>query len=163
LRYSASGQQNCQEQKRWSPQLTFRRGGGYGDVACFRLIAQAGRTLLRPLVNVLGVTRRLAVFIALEAVTLLVAAALVALRVLLRLALPVRLALLLRLIHGVQDPEVMFRVLKESFGGYPVSAARSVSAELQVLFEQLLGGAANTDIRPAAVENVVAIKRNATA
>ena len=116
------------------------------------------------IVSLLGVVvLALAVLIALVAVVLLVTPALVALRVLLLWGLSGWLALLLRLIHRVQDTKVMFRVLEEGFSGNPISAAGRVAAELEVFLEKLLGGTADTDVRPIAVKNVVAIERNATA
>ena len=105
----------------------------------------------------------LPVLVALEAVALLVVPALVGLRVLLLAALTVRLALLLRLVHRVQDAEVMFRVLEKRFRHHPVAAAGRVAAELQIFLEKLLGGAANADFGSVAVEDVVAIERNSAA
>ena len=138
----------------------FRWRGGDRDVAGFRLVAQARGPLIVPLIAVVLVA--MAVFVALVAVALLEAPALVALRVLLR-GLPGWLTLLLRLVHGVQDTEVMFRMLEEGFGGHPVSTAGRVAAELEVFLEKLLGGAADTDFRPITVENMVAIERDSAA
>ena len=104
----------------------------------------------------------LALVVALVAVALLIVPALVALRVLLR-RLAVRLPLLLRLVHRVQDTEVMFRVLEERFRRHPVATAGRVAAELEVFFEKLLGGAADADFGPVAVEDVVAIERDSAA
>ncbi|MEA2726699.1 MAG: hypothetical protein QOF70_1174, partial [Acetobacteraceae bacterium] len=115
------------------------------------------------LVSVFGIALPLAIVVALVTIALLVVSALVGLRVLLLLRLTVRLTLLLSLVHGVQDTEVMFRVLEECFRGHSVAAACRVSAELEVFLEKLLGGAANTDLWPVAVEDVVAIERNSTA
>ena len=57
----------------------------------------------------------------------------------------------------------MFRVLEERFRHHPVSTAGRVAAELQIFFEKLLGGAADADFGPVAVENVVAIERDSAA
>jgi hypothetical protein len=114
--------------------------------------------LVVPLFSVIGVTRGLTVVVALIAVALLVASSLIGL--LLLRSLTVGLTLLLRLIHRIQNAEVMFSVLKERFRGHPVSTARRIAAKLQVFLEKLLGGAADTDFRPIAVENVVAIERD---
>ncbi len=140
-----------------------RRGGGNWYFARVRLVAHAGGPHLGAL-SILGVA--LAVFVALEPFALLVIAALlVALGMLLATALVVlrALALLLRLVHGVQDAKVMFRMLEERFCCHPVATAGRIAAELEVFFEELLGGAADADLRPVAVENVVAIKRNSAA
>ncbi len=105
---------------------------------------------------------RLTVFIGLITITLLVIPALVALWVLLR-RLTVRLPLLLRLVHGIQDAKVMFGVLKECFRRHSVATAGRVASELKILFEELLGSAANADLGPVAVEDVVTIKRDPAA
>ncbi len=112
------------------------------------------------MVGILGVT--LAVFVTLVAVALLIVPALVGLGMLLR-RLAVRLALLLCLVHRVQNTEVMFRMLKEGLRCYAIATAGRVSTELEILFEELLCGAAYSDIWPAAVEDVVSIKRDPTA
>jgi hypothetical protein len=140
----------------------FGWGRGDGDFPGFRLVAQAGRALVVPLIAVVLVA--LAIFVALVTVALLVVPALVGLRMLLLLRrLTVRLALLLGLVHRVKNAEVMFRVLEEGFCRHPISTAGRVAAELEIFFEQLLGGAADADFRPVAVENMVAIERNASA
>jgi hypothetical protein len=82
---------------------------------------------------------------------------------LLLLRLAVRLVLLLSLIHGIQNTEVMFRVLEVGFCRNPVSTTGRVAAELEVFLEELLGGTANADFRPIAVEDVVPIERNVSA
>ena len=51
--------------------------------------------------------------------------------------------LLLCLRHGVQDAEIMFGVLEIALRHHTVAAAGRVAAELQIFFEQLLGGAAH--------------------
>jgi hypothetical protein len=129
----------------------FRRGGGDRNFAGLRLVAHARS----PLVIVVLVA--VAVLVALVTITLLKTPALVALRVLLLWGLPGGLPLLLRLVHRIQDTEVMFRVLEEGFGGHPVPTAGSIPAELEVFFKKLLGGTTDTDFRPIAIENVVAI------
>jgi hypothetical protein len=105
----------------------------------------------------------LAILVALVTVALLVVPALVGLGMLLLWRLTARLALLLGLVHGVNNTEVMFRVLEERFRRHPVSTAGRIAAELEVFFEKLLGGAADADFRPVAVENVVAIEGNSAA
>ena len=57
----------------------------------------------------------------------------------------------------------MFRMLEIPLCHHPVATARRVAAELEVFLEQLLGGAPDADIRPVAVEDMVAIERNAAA
>jgi hypothetical protein len=126
------------------------------------LLAHAGRARIRALIAVLGLVR--AVFITLETVALLVVPALlVSLGMLLLGALTVRLALLLRLVHRVQDAEVMFRMLEKCLCRDTVPTTGGVAPKLKIFLEKLLGGAANADFRPVAVENVVAIERNAAA
>jgi hypothetical protein len=136
--------------------LAFRRCRGNRDLAGFRLVAHA----YGPLLGVVRVV--LSIFLALVAIALLIAPALIALRVLLR-GRAAWLALLLRLVHGVQNAEIMFRMLEEGLGRHPVSAAGRIAAQLQIFFEKLLGGTANADVRSIAVEDVIAIKRDATA
>ena len=127
------------------------------------MVAQSGRALVRALFGVFRLGRTLAIVVALETLVLLVIAALVSLRMLLLARLAVRLPLLLRLVHGVQDAEVMFRVLEERFRRYPVTAAGRVAPKLQIFLEKLLGSAADADFGPIAIENVVAIERNSAA
>jgi hypothetical protein len=127
------------------------------------LVAQSGRALVRPLFGVFRLGRSLAIVVALETLVLLVIAALVSLRMLLLARLAVWLPLLLRLVHGVQDAEVMFRMLEERFRRYPVTATGRVAPKLQIFLEKLLGSAADADFGPIAIENVVAIKRNSAA
>jgi len=141
----------------------FRRCHGNRYFTRFRLVTQTWSPVIVPLLAVVLVA--LAVLVALEPIALLKAPALVALRVLLLLLLRglTALALLLRLVHRVQDTEVMFRVLEERLGCHPVATACRVATKLQVFLKQLLGGAADADFRPVAVENMVAIQRNAAA
>lgn len=74
-----------------------------------------------------------------------------------------RLALLGSLVHGIQDAEIMFRVLEVAFRHDPVAAAGRVAAELQIFLEQLLGRPADAHVRTAAVEDMVAIQGNIAA
>ena len=75
-----------------------------------------------------------------------------------------RAALLLdRLVHRVDDAEVVFGMLKIAFRHHPVAAAGRIAAELEVFLEQLLRGAAHPDIRPAAIEHMVAVQRDVAA
>ena len=75
-----------------------------------------------------------------------------------------RLAGLLgRLVHGVQDAEIVLGILEVAFGHHPVPHAGRVAAELEVFLEELLGGAADSQVRPLAVEDVVAIERDIAA
>ena len=52
-----------------------------------------------------------------------------------------------RLVHGVEDAEVMLGVLEVGFRHHPVAAAGRIAAELQVLLEQLLRCAAQPHVR----------------
>src|SRR5208283_5633483 len=72
----------------------------------------------------------------------------------------VLLTLLHRLVHRVQDAEIVLGVLEIAFRHHPVAARGRVAAELQVFLEQLLGGAADADVRAAAVEDVVTVERD---
>ena len=77
------------------------------------------------------------------------------------LAVPLLLALLRRLVHRVQDAEIVLGVLEIALRHHPVAGAGRVAAELQVFLEQLLGGAADADVGAVAVEHVVAVERDA--
>ena len=122
------------------------------------MVAHARSSLIVPLLAVVLVAR--AVFVALVTIALLKPPALITLRMLLLLrSLATALTLLLRLIHRVQDTEVVFGVLEKCLGCHPVSAARRVAAKLEIFLEQLLSGAADPDFRPVAIENMVAIQR----
>src|SRR6185312_2951069 len=81
---------------------------------------------------------------------------------LLVLAVLLRLALLRRLVHRVQDAEIVLGVLEIGLRHHAIAAARRVTAELQVFLEQLLRGATDAHIRTVAVEHMVAVERNAT-
>ena len=52
----------------------------------------------------------------------------------------------------------MLRMLEIAFRHHAVARAGRVAAKLEVLLEQLLGGAANADIRAVAVEDMVAVQ-----
>jgi hypothetical protein len=71
------------------------------------------------------------------------------------------LLLLRRLVHGVEDTEVVLCVLEEAFRLHPIPAAGRVAPELQIFFEQLLRGSADAYIGPVAVEDMVTVQRNA--
>ena len=70
------------------------------------------------------------------------------------------LGLLRRLVHGVEDAEIVLGVLEVAFRHHAVAAAGRVAAELEVFLEQLLGGAADAQVRSIAVEDVVSVERN---
>ena len=90
--------------------------------------------------------------------------AIAALAALLRIALlTALLGLLNRLVHRVDNAEIMLGVLEVAFRHHPVPAAGRVTAELEVFLEQLLRGAAHADIGAAAVEHVVAVQRDIAA
>lgn len=122
------------------------------------MVAHARSPLIVPLLAVVLVAR--AVFVALVTIALLKPSALITLRMLLLLllrSLATALTLLLRLIHRVQDTEIVFCVLEKCLGRHPVSAARRVAPKLEIFLKQLLSGAADPDFRPVAVENMVAV------
>ncbi len=80
------------------------------------------------------------------------------------LAVAMAAALLLcRLVHGVDDAEVMLGVLEIALRHHPVAAARGIAPELQILLEQLLRGAPHPQVRTAAVEDVIAVQRDIAA
>ena len=79
------------------------------------------------------------------------------------LLLAVLLTLLRRLVHRVQDAEIVLGVLEIALRHHPVAAAGRVAAKLEVLLEQLLRRAADAEIGAVAVEDVVAVERNAAA
>ena len=72
-----------------------------------------------------------------------------------------RLALLRRLVHRIQDAEIMLRMLEIRLGHHAVAAAGRVATKLEVFLRELLRGAADADVRTAAVEDVVAVERDA--
>src|ERR1700722_756740 len=121
-----------------------RRRRGDRDFAGFRLVAHARGALLG-----LGATRRHLVLVAIgPALALLVLA-----------AVPL-LPLLSRLVHRVQNAEIVLGVLKIAFRQHPVAARGRVTPKLQIFLEQLLGGAADADVRSAAVEDMIAVERD---
>jgi len=63
------------------------------------------------------------------------------------------------LIHGVQDAEVMLRMLEIAFRHDAIPAAGRIAPKLEVFFEKLLRRAAQPQIRPVGVKNVVAVER----
>jgi hypothetical protein len=146
----------------------FRRGSCDRDFARVGLIAHAGR----PDFRFLGLwAAHLGCFFPILvawAIPLLAAALLTALMAvhlsgsgLIAAALASPLALLRGgLVHQVQNPEIVFGVLQVAFRHHSVATAGRVAAELQVFLEQLLRGAANADVRTAAVEDMVPVKRD---
>jgi hypothetical protein len=92
-------------------------------------------------------------------VGLLLVAAATAAAVLLVAALLLGHLRLLGGVHRAQDAEIMLGVLEVALGGHAVAGAGRVAAELEVLLEQLLRGAAQAHVGPAAVEGVVAVER----
>jgi hypothetical protein len=56
--------------------------------------------------------------------------------------------LTLSLVHRAEDAEVVLRVLEVAFGGHPITGTGRVAAELEVLFEKLLGSAPHPHVRP---------------
>ncbi len=66
-----------------------------------------------------------------------------------------------RLIHQIQDAEIMLGVLEIAFRHDPVAAAGRVAAKLQIFLKQLLRGATDTQIGSIAVEDMVTVERNA--
>jgi hypothetical protein len=63
------------------------------------------------------------------------------------------------LVHGVQDAEVMFRMLEIAFRHHAIPAAGRIAPKLEVFFEKLLRRAAQPQIRPVRVKNMVAVER----
>jgi hypothetical protein len=51
-------------------------------------------------------------------------------------------------------------MLEVAFGHDAVTGAGGVTTELEVFLEQLLGGAADAEVRAAAVEDMVPVERN---
>jgi len=126
----------------------FGRCRGDRDFTCLGLLTEAGWTL-----SILTFTWRCAFLTGLCCLTLVLAAS---------LAMTLLLLLLSRLVHRIQNTEVVFGVLKKPFGLHPVAAAGRVPAKLEVFLEELLRGTADADIGAVAVKDVVAVKRNAT-
>ena len=67
--------------------------------------------------------------------------------------------LLLRLIHGVEDAEIMFGVLEAALSHHAVAGAGRIAAKLEVFLKKLLRGAAQPHVGTVAVEDVAAIHR----
>ena len=132
------------EERRGIIALGFGWRGGDWDLARLGLIAHTGRTHL----DFLGLTAWRWSSFALK----LTALATILLLVLLR-----------RLVHRVQDAEIVFSVLEIAFRHNPVATAGRIAAKLEVFLEQLLSGAANPQIGSVAVEHMVAIERDTTA
>ncbi len=65
------------------------------------------------------------------------------------------------LVDGTDDAKVVFRVLEVAFAHHTVTRACRISAELQILLEQLLRRSTNTKIRPVTIENMIAVQRYA--
>ena len=63
------------------------------------------------------------------------------------------------LVHGVQDAEVMLRMLEIAFRHHAIPTAGRVAPKLEVFFEKLLRRAAQPQIRPVRVKNMVAVER----
>jgi hypothetical protein len=63
------------------------------------------------------------------------------------------------LVHGVQDAEVMLRMLEIAFRHHAIPAAGRIAPKLEVFFEKLLRRAAQPQIRAVRIKNVVAVKR----
>ena len=80
-----------------------------------------------------------------------------------RLLLTLPLALLRRLVHRIEDAEIVLGVLEVALRHHPVAAAGRVAAKLEVLLEQLLRRPADAQVRTVAVEDVVAIERDTAA
>jgi len=74
-----------------------------------------------------------------------------------------RLALLCRLVHGIENTEIVLRMLEVAFRHYPVAAAGRIAAELQILFKQLLGSPADAHVWTTAVEDMIAVQGNIAA
>jgi hypothetical protein len=71
--------------------------------------------------------------------------------------------MLLRLAHGIQYPEIVLSVLEKSFRHNPVSGAGRIPTKLQILLEQLLGGATQPYIRAIRVKHMIAVHRRVPA
>lgn len=152
-----------------------RRGGDDQDFACFWLIAHAGSADFRFL-GFRGLDALIGLVTLAVATTVLGTATVGLLPTLLRAllhtvlswglsgglsgGLSLRLVLLCRLVHGIQDAEIMFRVLEVTLSHHPIAAAGRVASKLQVLFEQLLRRATQPNVWPIAVENVIAVQWN---
>lgn len=61
--------------------------------------------------------------------------------------------------HGLDHAEIMVGILPVSFGGDPIARGRRFTRQRLVLVENLMGIATHSHIRPAAIENLVSIRR----
>jgi len=122
-------------------------GGGSGDrnLARFGLLAGPWRADLR----LFGFGWRLAVFSVVRTA-------------LTRLLLTALLVLLRRLVHRIQDAEIVFRVLEIAFRHDAIAATGRIAPELEILLEQLLRRSADAEIRAVAVKHMVAVQRDPT-
>ena len=77
--------------------------------------------------------------------------------------LAVLLPLLRGLVHRIQNAEIMLGVLEVALRHHPVATAGGITAKLEIFLEQLLRRAANANVRPVAVEHVVAVERDTPA
>ena len=57
---------------------------------------------------------------------------------------------------GIQDAEIMFRVLEEIFRGNPVARRKGIPCQHQIFFIDLLGRPPNASLRAIAIEIIVA-------
>jgi hypothetical protein len=99
--------------------------------------------------------------VGLRARLLAILAALIWASLILAVLLLLLLVLLRRLIHGIQDAEIVLRVLKIALCHHAVAAAGRIAAELEILLKQLLRRTADPHVRPVAVENMVSVERDA--
>ena len=118
---------------------------------------------LRARVRLIAGTNRagLGFFVAFAAGLLTILTILPALATLWLLAI-LLLVLLRRLIHRIQNAEIVFGVLEIAFRHHSVAATGRVTAELEVFLEQLLRRSANAEVGAVAVEYMVAVHRYAT-
>ncbi len=72
---------------------------------------------------------------------------------------PLLLALLGGLVHGVENTEIMFRVLEIGFCKNAVASSGRVASQLEILLEQLLRRTTDPQIGPVTVKHMVAVQR----
>lgn len=72
---------------------------------------------------------------------------------------PLLLALLGGLVHGVENTEIMFRVLEIGFCKNAVASSGRVAAKLEILLEQLLRRTTDPQIGSVTVKHMVAVQR----
>lgn len=65
------------------------------------------------------------------------------------------------LVDGADDPEVMLRMLEVAFSHHAIAGTCGIAPELKILLKQLLRRSANAQVGAIAVEDVVAVQRNA--